>query len=155
MKDMGARDAFGKGRAGSGDRMRSIGQAIVALALAVVAPAVAQDGPGWDGATWRVEDIRGRGVIDNAETSLRVAPDGDVSGSTGCNVFHGHATIEGAKISFGQMASTMRACAPALMDQEQKFLKALAATRRARFDDKGRLRLCDAKGKPLLTLTKK
>lgn len=126
--------------------------------LALLAPAFAramgEQRMEWNGDSWRVEDIAGRGVIDNARTTLRVDADGKVSGSTGCNHFAGVARVSGGAISFGNLAVTMRACLPALADQERKFLDALKLARTARLDATGRLLIVSARGDTLLTLTK-
>ncbi len=84
--------------------------------------------------TWLAENIGGGGVIDNLQTTLEIGADGKVSGNGGCNRFSGSATIEGDKISFGEVASTMMACTEAAMDQEMKLHAALAATRSFRID---------------------
>ncbi len=85
--------------------------------------------------TWLAEDIAGGGVIDRAQTTLTIAADGTVSGSGGCNRYHGKAVVSGAAIQFGPLAATRMACSPALMDQEAKLLGALAAARSWRADD--------------------
>jgi putative lipoprotein len=89
------------------------------------------------GTSWRAEDIGGRGVIDNAQTTITFDAEGRVAGSGGCNRYFGPVTIEGSAISFGDIGATRMACVPALMDQEQKFFDALAATQSYRFDDPG------------------
>jgi heat shock protein HslJ len=48
-----------------------------------------------------------------------------VSGSGGCNRIAGGYTMDGSKLSFGQMVSTMMMCADGA-EQEQRFIKALA-----------------------------
>ena len=53
---------------------------------------------------------------------------------------------------FGGIGTTRMACAPALMDQEQKFLGALAATRTFRFEGPY-LRFYDAGGAELVRFT--
>jgi putative lipoprotein len=121
--------------------------------LALLSPALAQ-AVKWDGATWLVEDIGRRGVIDNAQTTLRIDADGKVSGSTGCNRYFGKATLDGATLHFGPLATTYRACPPALMDQESKFLAALREARMAHLDAMGRLQITKARGETLLTLTR-
>ena len=55
------------------------------------------------------------------------ADGGRVSGSSGCNRISGGYSLDGAALSFGPLAGTRRACAPALMELEQRFLTALAA----------------------------
>jgi putative lipoprotein len=89
------------------------------------------------GTSWLAEDIGGRGVIDNAQTTITFDGEGRLAGSGGCNRYFGPVTIEGSAISFGDLGATRMACVPALMDQEQKFFDALAATRSYRFDDPG------------------
>jgi putative lipoprotein len=130
------------------------GLAYAAAALGLLMQAAAAQAPVWDGKTWLVEDIRGRGVIDNAQTTLRIAADGAASGSTGCNFFHGSATVSGESLRFGQMAATLRACPPAIADQERKFLDALRDARRARLDAVGKLLILSEKGETLLRLSR-
>lgn len=97
---------------------------------------------------WLAEDISGGGVIDFLQTTLEIAADGKVSGNGGCNRFSGSATIDGDKITFGQLASTMMACTEAAMDQEHKFHAALADARTYRIDaEQRKLFLSDAAGK--------
>lgn len=103
------------------------------------------------GAPWLLEDLTGRGVIDNSHTTLQFLPDGKVSGSGGCNRYSGSVALKGSQITFTPMASTMMACAPALMDQETRFFAALTQADAVTFDKTGAL-LIHVKGeaKPLL-----
>ena len=96
--------------------------------------------------TWVAEDINGRGVIDNAQSTFSVASDGKVSGRGGCNGYFAQATIDGNSIKIGKAGATMMACAQALMDQEQKFFAALEKTAAYRIDGAGKLFLVDANG---------
>ncbi len=97
---------------------------------------------------WLAEDISGGGVIDYLQTTLEIAADGKVSGSGGCNRFTGSAAIDGDKITFGNLASTMMACTEAAMDQEHKFHAALADARSYRIDaGQRKLFLSDQAGK--------
>jgi putative lipoprotein len=82
------------------------------------------------GTSWLVEDIDGRGVIDNLQSTIRFDTDGRVSGMGGCNRYFGSVTIDGGSISFGPLGATQMACPPAIMDQEDRFLRALANARR-------------------------
>ena len=50
---------------------------------------------------------------------------GKVAGSGSCNRFVGAAEIGEGTIRFGELATTRRACLPAVMDQETRYLKAL------------------------------
>jgi putative lipoprotein len=104
---------------------------------------------------WLAEDIAGRGVIDNLQTVLEIAPDGAVSGSGGCNRISGKATISGQRIRFSPIASTFMACPPAAMDQEQKFLAALERVRGWRIDPRRqKLILLSRGGRPLVVLAR-
>jgi len=105
-----------------------------------------------EGTAWLVEDIAGRGVIDRAQTTISFDAPGRVSGSTGCNRFTGVATLEGEALRFGQLSRTQRACIPALMDQEQKFLTAVEAVRGYSVAANGWLHLRGANAEPLLRL---
>jgi putative lipoprotein len=97
---------------------------------------------------WLAEDIGGGGVIDDLQTTLEIGTDGKVAGNGGCNRFSGSATIEGDRISFGELASTMMACTEAAMDQEMKLHGALAEARSYRIDaEQKKLFLSDASGK--------
>ena len=127
--------------------------ALAMLALGGASAAVAQQGTKrLTGSEWLAEDIRGGGVIDNARSTIAIAADGAVSGSGGCNRMTGRAKIDGQAIGIGPLATTRKACVPALMDQERKFLAALEATRAYRFDG-AVLRFLDASGLELVRFT--
>ncbi len=100
--------------------------------------------------TWLAEDIGGKGVIDDAQTTLSIAEDGSVTGRGGCNGYFSQATIDGEKISFGKAGSTMMACPDAIMDQERRFHEALEKTVSFRFNEEGKLFLVDANGTDLV-----
>jgi putative lipoprotein len=104
---------------------------------------------------WLAEDIRGGGVMDYLQTVLVIGADGSVGGSGGCNTMGGSAEIRGDRIRFGQIVSTMMACAPAAMNQERKFFDALKDVRSWRIDGPRRkLILSDGRGRPILVLAK-
>jgi putative lipoprotein len=89
------------------------------------------------GTSWLAEDIGGRGVLDRAQTTITFDTEGGVAGSGGCNRYFGPVTLKGDSVSFGNLGATRMACVPALMDQEQRFFDALAATRSYRFGNPG------------------
>ncbi len=107
---------------------------------------------GIDGTAWLVEDIAGRGVIDRAQTTISFDAPGRVSGSTGCNRYSGVVTYDGEALRFGTLAATKRACVAALMDQEQRFFKAMEAVRGYALVASGSLHLRGASGEPVLRL---
>jgi heat shock protein HslJ len=94
-----------------------------------------------EGGPWLVEDLNGGGMIDNARIDLTFDP-GDhgtsgVYGKSGCNRFRGSWTQTGSTVKFGPLAGTMMACAPALMELEQKFLKTMEAVTTVSYDASG------------------
>lgn len=97
------------------------------------------------GRVWVLEDIGGKGIIDRSRADATFAPDGKVYGRATCNRFTGSwkRTRDGVSISIGPLATTMMACPPALMNQEQKFLGILAGERRLNFQPDGSLLLGD------------
>ena len=97
--------------------------------------------------SWRLTSLA------SITTTIAIAADGKVSGRGGCNGFGGNATVRGRTIRFSRMASTMMACAPDAMDQEQRFLKALERVQRWNVErGGGRLVLLDGRSRPVMTL---
>ncbi len=119
-----------------------------------VFPAVTEKEPADLIGSWLVEDIDGRGVIDNAQTTVEFGADGAVSGSTCVNRYSGKASIDGNKLSFGPLATTRKAGPPALMDQEQKFSTALGTVAAFEFGEPGILYFLDSSGKKVLKLSR-
>ncbi len=120
--------------------------AMARLALIVLACALlgcATTAPQLAGA-WRIEDVDGGGVIDSSRLEITFAPDGGVSGQSGCNAFTGRYTQNGASVDIGPLASTRRACAEALMLQEARVLQALDAVTTASLEADGALVLTGA-----------
>jgi len=105
-----------------------------------------------EGATWLVEDIYGSGVVDDAQTTLTIGNDGEVSGSSGCNRYFTKASFSADTVSFAEVGSTYMQCPPALMNQESKFFDALGKTHSYRLEP-GKLLLLDDKGQEILRLT--
>ena len=90
--------------------------------------------------TWVVEDILGGGIIDSSRVTLDFR-EGDVAGRASCNTYQGSWSLDGGRLSIGDVAVTMMACPEALMNQERRFLDALAAADGVRFDETGALLL--------------
>ncbi|NVK57515.1 MAG: META domain-containing protein [Alteromonadaceae bacterium] len=74
---------------------------------------------------WQVEDIDAGGVIDFSMVTMDFTADDRVAGTTGCNQYTAGLEVDGDKLSVTQIVTTRRACAPALNNQEQRFLAAL------------------------------
>jgi heat shock protein HslJ len=102
------------------------------------------------GTHWWVEDIDGGGVIDRSHTTISFVEAGSVAGDTGCNRWSGAFTRDGQSLSFGPLAGTRRACAPALMDQESRFYQAMAKVVRWEVAGSGLLQLLDENGETVI-----
>jgi len=87
--------------------------------------------PQLSGVNWKVTSFNNnrQAVVGvSGESSLTLSfKDGLVSGSAGCNNFHGKYATEGSKLQLGPLATTRRACDEPLMTQEREFLAALAS----------------------------
>ena len=105
------------------------------------------------GPVWVAEDIDNRGVIDMLQSTVAFTPGGRIQGSGGCNAFTGAYTQSGNKLDIGgdglQLATTLKACPPAIMDQESRFMDALGRVSAYRIEQ-GLLHLLDAEGTPIL-----
>lgn len=106
------------------------------------------------GGTWVAEDIDGAGVIDTAQSTLQFDNDGRISGRGACNGYSGTVDLKGATMIVGQLVSTKMACPRAVMDQENRFIAALQATRTYRMDEGNKLVLSDATGRPRLRFSR-
>ena len=67
----------------------------------------------------------GAGVIADLETVLEIREDGTYGGTGGCNMFTGAFSVSERTISFGPTAAARTMCAPAIMEQEQRYLDTL------------------------------
>ena len=101
------------------------------------------------GSSWLAEDLGGRGVIDNLQSTLTFESAERVAGNAGCNRYFGPVTIEGERIRFGNLGATRMMCPPAVMDQEQKLFDALGKAERVGFGPPGIMTLYDAGGAPV------
>lgn len=98
------------------------------------------------GPEWKLEDLLGGGIIDRSNVTLTLGPDGQASGSGGCNRFFGSWSVKGSALSLGKMGSTMMACDPALMNQEGKFLRSLETATTYSLTPDGALVITTAEG---------
>lgn len=79
------------------------------------------------GPEWRIESIGGQPVLEGSRVTLAFSEaEGRVAGSGSCNRYNAAYTLTGESLTFGQAAATMMACAPELMEQEQRYLRTLA-----------------------------
>jgi heat shock protein HslJ len=126
---------------------------LLALAACAQKPEVRQVStatlPPLAGTLWRAESVGGAGIIDNALVTAAFEA-GEVSGSAGCNTFRGSYAQQGAALKLGPLATTRRACAPALMDLEARYLAILAGVSSGAIDVTGALVLKAVDGRSVL-----
>jgi heat shock protein HslJ len=100
------------------------------------------------GSEWLLEDLAGGRVLDNVQATIAFPEPGRVAGVGSCNRFNGPCTLGtiavtggegssrdsavtgGATFSVGPLATTRKACVPAVGEQEQRYLAALQAAER-------------------------
>ncbi len=101
------------------------------------------------GSVWVAEEIAGAPASGEAPITLQLGADGRASGRGGCNGYGGPYTLAGDALHFGPLAATKMACAPALMDQEQRYFDTLAKVTRYAVADDGALLLTTAEGREI------
>lgn len=74
---------------------------------------------------WKVAHLAGQAALTDPLISLTFSPDGRVSGLASCNRFGAGYTITGEGLKFEKGMTSMMACDPPIMRQEQTFLKLL------------------------------
>ena len=77
--------------------------------------------------------------IVGSRLTLIFGPDGNLSGSAGCNSYTAPVTTKGSAITIGPAAAIRKLCAQpqGVMDQEQQFLRALPTARFFRLEGNG------------------
>ena len=96
-----------------------------------------------------LEWIGERPLMDYSHLTLTLAADGRAYGNAGCNHWFAPYTLDGDKLSFGTVGSTRKLYAPALMEQEKRFLQALTTVQRWDISPIEQVRFWPAEGKPL------
>jgi len=132
--------------------MRRIGVAVL-TGWVLIMSGMAHAADGLAGTAWRIEAVKDAAVADPGRTELKVDDQGRMASTVGCNRMSGSAKVDGAKVSFGAIASTRMACEPALMELERKYGAALSSARTYRIDGEI-LMLLDEKGDVLVTLSR-
>lgn len=98
--------------------------AIMAM-LALAGCATTVGGQALEGVEWRAADLNGAPILAGAPLTLRL-DGGRAAGSAGCNSFSGAYRLRSdAKIDIDAVATTRRACAEDVMDQERRYLSIL------------------------------
>lgn len=110
------------------------------------------EGTRWNLTSLRTDEGETVAVLPRTEAYARFE-DGRVSGHGSCNHFGGGYTVDGNRLSVDeQMMSTMMACPPPVMQQEQRFLAHLRAAAGYAVDG-DRLIIANSEGQTVLTLT--
>ena len=104
--------------------------AITAAAMALGACAApAGSGYSLPGTKWELVSLNGATPVEGTIVTLFFATDNKAGGNAGCNTYNTTYKVDGSSLTFDQAMSTMMACEPAIMDQEQAYLQALGNTR--------------------------
>jgi putative lipoprotein len=82
------------------------------------------------GTSWRLADLQGKPALEGVEATLEFPEPGKVAGKGSCNRFFGTANISGDSLTLSKMGATLMACVGPGMEQEGRYLKALAAAQR-------------------------
>jgi heat shock protein HslJ/uncharacterized lipoprotein YbaY len=98
------------------------------------------------GDEWVVEDIAG-GLVDRSRATFDFGVDGRLAGRASCNAYTTSYVLTGERLTIGTTATTMMSCAPALMEQERRFLEILQRSRGFDITDTGALVLQDDLGR--------
>ncbi|AIR89914.1 META domain-containing protein [Pseudomonas cremoricolorata] len=96
-----------------------------------------------------LEWIGERPLMDYSHLSLTLGSDGRAYGNAGCNHWFASYTLSGQQLSFGKVGKTRKLCAPALMEQEQRFLAELEKVQRWDASAQGQIRFWPASGQAL------
>ena len=79
-----------------------------------------------DGTSWKLTAYAGKDVLPGTNVTITFA-DGQAGGEAGCNGYGGTYEVDGEKISFHEVASTLVLCTgpEGIMEQEAEFLGSL------------------------------
>ena len=87
--------------------------------------------------------------MDRSFIAMTFGTDGQVLGRAACNGWSAGYRIEGGAISFTQGAATLKACGPALDEQETRFHRALSEVKRFEILPGGALVLLTSDGRSI------
>jgi len=108
--------------------MRVVAASVVALVIASSAGAAGSSD--LTGHVWLLTSLSGKGPVPGTSPTMEFASS-KVSGSTGCNSYSGGYTAGLRTLRVNQpIATTMKACSPAISAQEKSFLAMLDKVRR-------------------------
>lgn len=103
--------------------------------------------------TWKLHELDGQGALGEPKPPLTFAVNRTLRGESGCNIVNGSFSFGGTTLKVGKLATTRRACAKPMMEQEKRYLEALRRVTTWRIDNDA-LVLADGKGRDLMRLTR-
>lgn len=116
-------------------RLRPVHRAAVVVMVALLSACAAPPATPLENTDWKLTSLKGQpvGSVDpQHEAYLTLQPEQKrIAGSSGCNRFVGSYTLDGAHLSFGQVAGTRMACMQG-MEQERALLDAFEIVARWR-----------------------
>lgn len=101
------------------------------------------------GQNYQVEWIGERPLIDRSMLTLSLIDQQRASGLAGCNNWTADYQLNGDSFTLSNIATTRKLCAPALMEQEQRFLTALSQVQHWTFAEHQQLLLWPEQGAPI------
>jgi heat shock protein HslJ len=85
---------------------------------------------------WALDRTNSTPPLDTGDRTVTIAfRDDEVSGSGPCNTYRGSFSVDGDHVDISDIASTLMACEPSLMDAEANYFDALESVTSADFDD--------------------
>lgn len=98
-----------------------------------------QEIAGLQDSEWRITQFNFDVAPAPTAPTITFGSDGRLFGNSGCNNFNAEYSLNGNAIDISQVASTMTACEPQLMEQERRFFEVLNGLNRVSLDADGRL----------------
>ena len=102
------------------------------------------------GATWQVDSLNGKPVVDGSRITLSFGNDGRLTGSASCNSFATTYTLGVEGMTLEAAMTTRRACTPEIDRQEVAFLALLRGMVPYRVTNQGTLVLGETEGQRLV-----
>ena len=129
-----------------GDQLTLFNAAGGAAAVFQAAPAQSLAGTNWSAVNINVGTAI-TGPMAGTTITAAFGEDGQVTGNAGCNNYFASYTVDGQNLTIGQAGSTMMACEPVeVMEQEAAFLASLGNAATWSIDANGQLTILDAAG---------
>lgn len=103
-----------------------------------------------NGSTWKLYSIGKYSPIAGSKITIRFE-DGQASGNSGCNSYGGEYQVNGDKINFQELESTLMACIDpsGVMEQESTYLNFLGEANRLEIDG-GKMQIFRSDGQGLI-----